>query len=179
MVIPRVAETLQIGRRTVERERGVRVSKSVETVTAQVDEPVWRDELVVERVARDEAVDAAAPPRPRQEGDTLVLPVLEEVVVTTRSLRLTGEVRITRRRVPERHVASVPLRRERIDTERFGDAASAASCPPAPAAVPVHSVHPPTPATPSASRSRNASHPAPPPQIRACGATAHGSCLGS
>lgn len=29
------------------------------------------------------------------------------------------------------------------------------------------------------SRSRNASHPAPPPQIRACGATAHGSCLGS
>jgi hypothetical protein len=28
------------------------------------------------------------------------------------------------------------------------------------------------------SRSRNASHPAPPPQIRACGATAHGSCLG-
>lgn len=28
------------------------------------------------------------------------------------------------------------------------------------------------------SRSRNAGHPAPPPQIRACGATAHGSCLG-
>ncbi|TXH59828.1 MAG: DUF2306 domain-containing protein [Burkholderiaceae bacterium] len=31
---------------------------------------------------------------------------------------------------------------------------------------------------PAYSRSRNASHPAPPPQIRACGATAHGSCLG-
>lgn len=31
----------------------------------------------------------------------------------------------------------------------------------------------------NASRSRSASHPAPPPQIRACGATAHGSCLGS
>jgi hypothetical protein len=30
----------------------------------------------------------------------------------------------------------------------------------------------------SKGRSRNASHPAPPPQIRACGATAHGSCLG-
>jgi acetaldehyde dehydrogenase len=29
------------------------------------------------------------------------------------------------------------------------------------------------------SRSRNASHPAPPPQIRTCGATAYGSCLGS
>ena len=28
-------------------------------------------------------------------------------------------------------------------------------------------------------RSRNASHPAPPPQIRTCGATAYGSCLGS
>ena len=32
--------------------------------------------------------------------------------------------------------------------------------------------------TTATSRSRNASHPAPPPQIRACGATAHGSCLG-
>jgi RHS repeat-associated protein len=31
----------------------------------------------------------------------------------------------------------------------------------------------------SGSLSRNASHPAPPQQIRACGATAHGSCLGS
>ena len=29
------------------------------------------------------------------------------------------------------------------------------------------------------SQSRNASHPAPPPQIRTCGATAYGSCLGS
>jgi DNA-binding transcriptional ArsR family regulator len=32
---------------------------------------------------------------------------------------------------------------------------------------------------PSPSRSRNASHPAPPPQIRTCGTTAYGSCLGS
>ena len=31
----------------------------------------------------------------------------------------------------------------------------------------------------ASSRSRNASHPAPPPQIRTCGTTAYGSCLGS
>src|SRR5690348_6327677 len=57
---------------------------------------LWRERLSIDRVPIGKLVSAKAPPPTRIEGDTLVLPLLEEVFVVSRQLRLREEVRITR-----------------------------------------------------------------------------------
>ena len=59
--------------------------------------------------------------RTQEQGDTLVIPIFEEVV--TRHLVLVEEVRITTRRNPEASRQQVTLKREEAVVERY-DAAS-------------------------------------------------------
>jgi len=115
-VIPVIAEELQVGRRSVETGR-VRVTKSVREQQEVVDQPTVSEEVVVERVPINRMVDAA--PQPRQEGDTLVFPVLEEVVVVERRLMLKEEVRITKRITETRNPQTVTLRSEEVRIERM------------------------------------------------------------
>jgi uncharacterized protein (TIGR02271 family) len=119
--LPVIEERLSVGKRTVDTGRGVRIDKQVHTRHEQVDMDLVRDELLVERVAVDEAVDPDALPETRTEGDTLVIPVLEEVLVVARQLRLKEEVRITRRRVAARAPQDVALRREEVTVTRFDE----------------------------------------------------------
>src|SRR5690606_31687528 len=60
----------------------------------------------------------------RYEGDTMIVPVLEEVLVMQKRLLLEEEVRITRRRSEHRAPQRVMLREEHAEVERFGDAAA-------------------------------------------------------
>ena len=116
-VIPVVTEELVVGRQAVETGR-VRVTKVVHEEQETVDQPTVTEEVVVERVPVNPFVEAA--PAPRQEGDTLVLPVLEEVVVVQRKLLLKEEVRVTKRRTESRQPQTVNLRREEVKIERIG-----------------------------------------------------------
>ena len=81
-------------------------------------EPTRAEETVsVERVPINREV--AEPPPVRQEGDTTIVPILEEVLVVEKRLVLREEVRITKRRreISERH--RVTLRREQAEIERL------------------------------------------------------------
>jgi uncharacterized protein (TIGR02271 family) len=122
LVIPVVAEELNVSKRSVERER-VRVTSTVSTREEAVDVPLVQEELVVERVPVGRVVDAAS--EPRQEGATLIVPVYEEVLVVEKRLVLKEEVHITRKRQEERHREQVPLRREDVLIERLPDEGSA------------------------------------------------------
>ena len=62
----------------------------------------------VEHVPIGRTVGAVPPIR--EEGDTTVLPVVEEVVVVERRLVLKEEIRIRRLRSTERHQETVTLR---------------------------------------------------------------------
>jgi uncharacterized protein (TIGR02271 family) len=115
-VIPVVAEELHVGRQAVETGR-VRVTKVVHEDQETVDQPVTAEEVVVERVPVNQYVEVA--PAARQDGDTLVLPVLEEVLVVERKLLLKEEVRITTRRTESRQPQTVTLRREEVKIERI------------------------------------------------------------
>ena len=106
-----------VGREAVETGR-VRVTKVVHEDQETVDQPTVTEEVVVERVPVNQFVEAA--PAPRQEGDTLVLPVLEEVLVVQRKLRLKEEVRVTKRRTESREPQAVSVRREEVKIERIG-----------------------------------------------------------
>jgi uncharacterized protein (TIGR02271 family) len=72
--------------------------------------------VIVERVPVGRVVEAA--PQVRSEGDTMVVPVLEEVLVVEKRLMLKEEVRITLRRVAETSQQRVTLRSEEVVVER-------------------------------------------------------------
>lgn len=115
VVVPVVEEELRVGKRVVETGR-VRVRKTVHEREETVDEPLMREEYDVERVPVDEFVDA--PVGPRHEGETLVVPVLEEVLVVEKRLVVREELRITRRRTEGHNPQRVKLLSEEVSVER-------------------------------------------------------------
>jgi len=120
--IPVIEEQLAFATRTVDTGRGVRVHKTVTEQAVTIDERLARDEVEVRRVAIDRMVAPDEAPAPRYEGDTLVVPVLEEVLVVERRLRIKEELHITRTRHEERYHDTVPLKAERVEVERFDEA---------------------------------------------------------
>lgn len=87
-----------------------RVEKSAPGRDVQVDEPLFSEDVTVERVAVNRIING--PAQTRQEGDTTIIPVVEEVITIQKRLLLREEVRITRRRTEIREP-----RRIRMDGE--------------------------------------------------------------
>lgn len=121
--IPIVVEEVAVGKRRVESGR-VRIRKGVETREESVDVPLFREVVEVERVAVNRPIDA--PVGVRHEGDVMIVPVIEEVLVVEKRLVLKEELRITRRRVEERATERVTLRTETATVERDGPAGAPA-----------------------------------------------------
>jgi stress response protein YsnF len=111
--IPLAAERLRVDTR-VRRTGSVRVSTRVERRSVLVDPPLRRQHVQVSRRRIDRFVDRV--PGIRREGETLVVPIVEEVVTTR--LKVVEEVRITLRRSTERRPQRVELRRARAIVER-------------------------------------------------------------
>ena len=113
--IPVVEEELQVDRRVVETGR-VRIGKRIHEDSIDVELPTGHEDVEVRRVAVNRPVDA--PVATRQDGDTLIVPVHEEVTVLTRQLVLAEEIHITRRRRTTQATQRVTLRREQVSVER-------------------------------------------------------------
>ena len=114
-VIPIVEEHVVVLKRKTLTE-GVRVQTTVHEDETVIDEPVATETVEVERLPLDRWVEGPVPVR--QEGDTTIITLIEEVVVVEKRLRATEEVRITKRRDVERHAETVTLRREEAVIER-------------------------------------------------------------
>jgi uncharacterized protein (TIGR02271 family) len=112
-----VEERLEVEKRAVERGRVV-VRKHVDTREEIAEAVLQQDELSVERVPLGVPVDVAPPVR--EEGDVLIVPVLEEQLVIQTRLILKEELRITRRRREETFREPVRLRVERAEVVREG-----------------------------------------------------------
>lgn len=91
LVVPVIAETFSVGKRTVVTG-GVRLTKRVSEHTEIVDEPLLREAVHVERVPINRIV--AETPAARYEGDVLIVPVLEEILVVEKRLMLKEEIHI-------------------------------------------------------------------------------------
>jgi uncharacterized protein (TIGR02271 family) len=111
IVIPVIAEELEVGTRDVER-LGVRLTKTVSERTETVDVPLMEERTEVERVTINQVVDA--PPPVRYEGDAMIVPVLEEILVTEKRLVLREELHIRKWQVQARKPQTVTLRREHV-----------------------------------------------------------------
>ena len=114
-VVPVVEETAVVRKERVATDT-VRLRKRVHQDEELLDVPVQTETLKVERVPVDRWIDG--PVAVRQEGATTVYPVVEEVVVVEKRLRLVEEVRVTRQQSTRRVRERVGLRREEIVVER-------------------------------------------------------------
>ncbi|MDC0715567.1 YsnF/AvaK domain-containing protein [Nannocystis bainbridge] len=111
IVIPRLEERLSVGARVREQGR-VRVDKTVDARDQQVELASVEEHVVSWRVPIGRPVEAPAPVR--REGDTLILPVHEEVVVVQKQLVLREELHIRVHRVPLHEQQTLRLRAEAI-----------------------------------------------------------------
>jgi len=115
-IIPIVEEVLDVQRHRIETGK-VRITKIVHERAEEVNTPRVREEVTIERITLNRMVDA--PVSMRQEGDILIIPLLEEVVVTEKRLMVKEELRITKRRIEEPTSQQVMLRREEVVVERL------------------------------------------------------------
>ena len=112
--VPIAEERLVPDKRMAEQGE-VRLHKRVEYVEERAQQPVTRQEVVVERVPVDRPIDQ--PPEVRTEGEYLIVPVVEERLVVQRQLVLKEELRILRRNVRDVEEVRALLRREAVDVE--------------------------------------------------------------
>lgn len=115
--IPVIAEEIVVEKRMVDTGR-VRITKKQQEYEETVDEPLIREEVEIERIAINQMVEGALPAI-RDEGDTLIIPVFEEVLVIERRIRLKEELHIHRKREIVHEPQQVLLRREEVTVERL------------------------------------------------------------
>jgi uncharacterized protein (TIGR02271 family) len=115
VVIPIVQEQLRVDRERVETG-AVRITKSVSEREEVIDLPFTREEVQVERVQINEVVTTAPPIR--YEGDTMIIPLVEEVLVVERRLLLREEVRVSKVSEVRQEPQRVPLKVEELSVER-------------------------------------------------------------
>lgn len=123
VTLPVHREEIQVDTRVVETGRGVRVHKRVAEHPQPVEHLLWRDELDVQRVAVGTVVGAGELPVTRYEGDTLIVPLLEEVLVVEKRYLIKEELHITRSRREIHHAETVTLKSEEISVEWFDESA--------------------------------------------------------
>jgi uncharacterized protein (TIGR02271 family) len=118
--IPLVEEQLSVkkqarkaGELIITRE----VTEQVQTVPVDLD----HEEVEVQRVAVNRPLPRGRRPVPRREGDTLIVPIVEEEIVVTKRLVVREELRITKRRVARHEEVSDTVRKEELHVETLGD----------------------------------------------------------
>jgi uncharacterized protein (TIGR02271 family) len=122
LTVPVFREEVQVEKQAIDTGRGVRIHKTVAELPCHIDERLLRDEVEVSHVPVDRIVPLDAAPATRYEGETLVVPILEEVLVVERRVRIKEEVRITRTRREEHHAETVMLKSEQVSVKRFDEA---------------------------------------------------------
>lgn len=110
VAIPLAEETVNV--RTETTEKSVRLLKVVQEHDEHLRQQLMREDVEIERVAVDRPV--TGPVAAREEGETLVIPLVEEQIVWEKRLVIREELRIRKRRHVESVDTPVRLRREEL-----------------------------------------------------------------
>lgn len=114
-VIPIVEERLLTDKVKVETGR-VKVRTLVEERQEFVRDQLTRHHVDVERIPIN--IEVAETPAARQEGDTTIIPVVEEVLIVQKKLMLVEELHVRRRTTIEDYQQPVTVRSQRAVVER-------------------------------------------------------------
>jgi len=114
--VPIVEEELHIEKQKVETGR-VRLTKTVQEREVIVTAPSIQEDIQIERVPVNQWL--SEPASIRYEGDIMIIPVMEEVPVVEKRLRLKEELRVTKRQITTQRNEPVRLRTEEVHVERI------------------------------------------------------------
>lgn len=115
VTIPIAHEELRVSKREVETGR-VRVRTLIDERHELVREDLSRTSVEVEHLPINREIDTV--PAPRFEGETYIIPVVEEVLYVRKALVLTEEIRLHRRTSTEKVEQTVTVRSQRAVVER-------------------------------------------------------------
>lgn len=115
VTVPVSEERIHVGKRQHNTGRvSVRIvpQNQIETI----DVPLIQETAEVQRVPVNRVVDAPTPVR--QEGDMMVVPVFEEILVVEKKLVLREEVHIRLQRTTRHETQKVRVRKENVEITR-------------------------------------------------------------
>lgn len=118
--VPIIEEMATVSKRTVESSR-VRVRTVIEESTHNLVAQLAREDIEIERRVVEREVAAA--PAPYNEGELLIIPIVEERAIVEKRLFVVEEVVV--RRIARTEEVQVPttVRKMRAVVERDGDQA--------------------------------------------------------
>jgi uncharacterized protein (TIGR02271 family) len=116
IVLPLLVEEIAVAKERVVTGR-VRVSTMTREREELVDELLAREDVQIERRPVGKLVDRA--PAVRQTGDTIIIPVVEEVLTVVRRLVVREEIRIRLINNKERRKERVTVRRQEAIIDRI------------------------------------------------------------
>lgn len=116
--MPIIEDVIQVDKHVVDRG-GYRISKRVTERQEMVDEVLRDHRVVVERRPIGLTLLGDEIPQQRYEGDVLIIPVIEEILVTEKRLLLVEEVRVRQIAGTHRKVQQVTLKKEEVSVERL------------------------------------------------------------
>ncbi len=97
----------------------VQINKVVRQEEQSVEASLLKDVVDIRRVPVDRVIDE--PVSIRREGETLVIPVVEEVLIVEKRYLLKEEIHVTRRQVKTQTSQTVPVRREEVIVKQVND----------------------------------------------------------
>jgi len=116
VVAPVVEEQLVV-HTDAQPTHGIRVHRRVETHAETIDMPVTLEQVEIRRIVKNEVVNGPLPVR--QEGNLLIVPVVEEEVVVTRRFVLKEEVHVQTTTVEKRHSETVNVSRQHAEVQHL------------------------------------------------------------
>jgi len=114
-----IQEHLDVSKQWVEAGAVV-ITKTVETVPMTVPVELTHEEIELQRLPVERLLADGEAALPRQEGDTLIIPVVEEELVVVKRRVVREEWRLTKRRVAQRREVQDTVRREHLQFDTTG-----------------------------------------------------------
>jgi uncharacterized protein (TIGR02271 family) len=115
MVIPIIEEEVTIEKHIVPTGK-VNITKTVKEIDEIVDVPTYKGEVTVDRIPVNTFVEKHPPIR--QEGETMIIPVVQEQIVMVKKLLLVEELHVHNRVVESHHPQTVTLLKEEVEVVR-------------------------------------------------------------
>jgi uncharacterized protein (TIGR02271 family) len=115
-VIPVLSEELIVHKKPVQTG-GVRVNRRVLEHEETIELPLLKENVDVRRVVIDREVDGPLPVR--RDGETTIIPIVEEVLVVEKRYRLKEEIHVSRIAREELHRERVTVCRQEAEIEEF------------------------------------------------------------
>lgn len=114
-IIPIIEEEAVVEKRVVETGK-VLISKRVSEHEEIIDEPLLHEQVSVERVAVNQFVEGH--PEIRYDGDTMIIPVVEERLVVSKRLFLVEELHVKKQVIETHQPQQVTLLKTEVDVKR-------------------------------------------------------------